>query len=298
MISVTATLAAFDGVAQRRELVGAGLTGKQLAAGVHLGSVIRVRKGWYALPGADPDVIQAVRVGGRLACVSAGRYYGWATPEFPGLHVSLAPNASRLRAPPAPAHRMIGGGTLGLTLHWADRDPNGVLSRLVTSRRETVLHIGYCQSAEYAVAAYDSFLHIDPVGSTDLDVWLAELPDHILDEFESCSALCHSFLESIGRIRLAREGIRGQHQVQIVGVGRVDMVIGGWLIIEWDGLKHHDNGPAHDEDCRRDAVAATLGYVTLRFTYWLVMHRWFLVIAAVRAALAGIRPTGITAMTV
>jgi very-short-patch-repair endonuclease len=289
MIPLARTLAALDGVAQRQELIEAGLTGKQLSAGVQLGSIIRVRQGWYALPGTDPDLIRAIRVGGRLACVSAGKRYGWATSENPALHVCLPRNASRLRTPHSSRQRMRDGAVAGVTLHWGARDPDAVLTRLVTSKRETVLQIAHCQSAELAVAAYDSFLHLDPAGSADLDLWLAELPDYILDTFESCSTLCHSFLESIGRIRLAREGIRGAHQVEIGGVGRVDMVIDGWLVIEWDGLKHHDNGPAHDEDCRRDAVAATLGYSTLRFTYWLVMHRWFVVIAAIRAALAGIR---------
>lgn len=289
MISVTAALAALDGVAQRRELVTAGVNGKQLAAGVHLGRIIRVRKGWYALPGTSSELIRAIRVGGRLACVSAAKRYGWAVREHPGLHVCLKPNASRLRTPHDSSKRMSPPARRDLTLHWAHLEPSDVPARLVTSKRETVLQLAYCQSAELAVAAFDSFLHLDPEGSADLDLWLSELPDHILDEFEACSTLCHSFLESIGRIRLARDGIRGEHQVEVTGVGRVDLVIDGWLVIEWDGLEHHDNGPAHDEDCRRDAVLAHHGYVCLRFTYKLVMHHWYLVIAAIRATLAGIR---------
>jgi very-short-patch-repair endonuclease len=106
----------------------------------------------------------------------------------------------------------------------------------------------------------------------------------------SPSRLCHSFLETMGRVRLSRDGIEGRHQVEIPGVGRVDMLIDGWLIVEWDGLEHHGNALAHDEDCRRDAVAASMGYTTLRFTYSLVMFHWYIVVAAVRAALAGIRP--------
>lgn len=289
MRSVTHRLAHCHGIAQRQELISSGVTGGQLTAAVATGTVIRVRKGWYALPDADPQLVRATRVGGRLACISAADHYGWATPQSPGLHVRLRENAARLRSPDNSQQRMPGHPTAGTVLHWGAPLDLGDHSRLVTSKRETVLQIAHCQSPELAVAAYDSFLHTDPAGSADLDHWLEDLPDHLLRRMESCSRLCHSFLESIGRVRLSREGIHGRHQVPIPGVGRVDMLIDGWLVIEWDGLEHHDNGPAHDEDCRRDAVLASLGYVCLRFTYSLVMHHWYLVIAAIRSALARIR---------
>jgi len=290
MISVTKAFTAHHGVAPRRELLADGVSRAQLASAVHLGQVVRVRQGWYALPGLDPEVIRAVRVGGRLACVSAARHYGWAVGENVGLHVCVATNASQLRSPDDPTKRMPRQGSPSVTLHWSRERTRDATAHMVTSRRETILQLAICQSPELAVAAFDSFIRLDPRRSAELPDWLAELPRHIIDQFESCSALCESFLESIGRIRLAREGIRGEHQVRFAGVGRVDLVIDGWLVIEWDGLEHHDNGPAHDEDCRRDAVLASRGYRTLRFTYSMVMHEWYLVIAAIRAALAGGRP--------
>lgn len=290
MTHVTDVLTTLHGVAQRRELIALGATGRQLSIAVNQGQVFRPRKGWYALPGTPADLIRAVRIGGRLACVSAARHYGWAVRERPGLHVCLAPNAARLRTPLDPRERMSAPAPLGITLHWADRVPTEPFTRLVTSPRETVLQLALCQSAELAVAAFDSFLHLDPAGSTELDRWLLDLPQTTLAQLEDCSALCHSFLESIGRVRLARAGIRGRHQVKIAGVGRVDLLLHGWLVIEWDGLEHHDNTAAHDEDCRRDAELAIRGFRTLRFSYALVMRNWPLVLAAIRAALAGRRP--------
>lgn len=290
MISVTKALSIHEGIAPRRELLADGVSRNQLITAVHLGRVIRIRQGWYALPGLDPELIRAVRVGGSLACASAARYYGWAVGESIGLHICVATHTSKLRSPDDPFERMPPHGSPDVTLHWTHEKVEGTAARLVTSPRETVVQLATCQSPELAVAAFDSFMRLDPRGSEDLPDWLTELPRHILDQFESCSALCASFLESIGRIRLAREGIRGEHQVEIDRVGWVDLVLDGWLIIEWDGLEHHDNGPAHDEDCHRDAVLASLGYRTLRFTYSMVMHEWYLVIAAIRAVLAGGRP--------
>ncbi|MGO4105468.1 DUF559 domain-containing protein [Leifsonia sp. YAF41] len=286
---MTTALNDHHGVAPRRELLAAGVSRNQVTSAVHLGLIVRVRQGWYALPGLDTDVIRAVRVGGRLACVSAARHYGWAVGENVGLHVCVSTHTSKLHSPDEPTERMSAHASPGVTLHW-ENEQRLEAAHPVTSRRDTVLQLATCQSPELAVAAYDSFLHVDPVGSAQLPDWLAELPRHILDQFESCSALCESFLESIGRIRLAGDGIRGEHQVRFAGVGRVDLLVDGWLVIEWDGLEHHDNGPAHDEDCRRDAVLATLGYRTLRFTYSMVMYEWHLVIAAIRATLAGGRP--------
>jgi very-short-patch-repair endonuclease len=287
---VTDVLIAPEGVAQRRELIARGIPGRQLSIAVNQGHAFRPRKGWYALPGTSRELIRAVRVGGRLGCVSAARHFGWAVAERPGLHVCVATNAARLRAPHDKRERMSAPTPEYVTLHWVDGAGSVPECRLVTSRRETVLQLALCQSAELAVAAYDSFLHLDPVGSLDLDLWLQDLPDAVLANLMECNRLCHSFLESIGRIRLAQAGIRGTHQVRIRGVGRVDLVLDGWLVIEWDGLEHHDNSAAHDEDCRRDAVLATLNYRCLRFTYDLVLNHWPLVLAAIQTTLAGKRP--------
>lgn len=266
-----------DGVAETVELRLAGMTRKQIADAVESGALLHIRRGWYALPTADPALVEAIRIGGRLACVSAAEYYGWATPAQHTLHIAVPTNASRLRLP---------DDEDSLHIHWiAEAEAS---ARLVTSPRETLLQLAMCQGPDYAGAAFDSFLQSGAQRAADLEDWLGTLPDHVLRSLASRSQLCESFLESIGRIRLERLGITGVHQVQIIGVGRVDLVIDGWLVIEWDGLTHHDNARAHEEDCRRDAVLTSLGYHVLRFTYELVLHEWHIVIAAIRAALDGV----------
>ena len=57
------------------ELVAAGVTQAELRRRLRDGSIWSVRRNWYAVPGADPAVVAAVRSGGSLTCVSAlGRY--------------------------------------------------------------------------------------------------------------------------------------------------------------------------------------------------------------------------------
>ena len=275
------TLRRLGGVAETRELRARGIRPAQLSPAVACGDVIRVGRGWYAVPDTPDDLMTAVRIGGRLACVSAASYYGWATPERHGVHVCVAENAARLRRPPPES---------GLTdlrddtiVHWGSPVPRSDRARLITSRFETVVQLVGCLDPEHAVAALDSFLHSEPELSAELETWLCSLPTHLLVRLSSRSALCESFLETVGRIRLGYAGIVGAHQVEIAGVGRVDLVIDGRIIIEWDGRQHE---ASHEEDCRRDALLTAMGYHVLRFSYRLVMDEWHIVIAAVRAALA------------
>ena len=193
------TLRRLDGVAETRELRDRGIRPTQLAAAVAAEDVLRVRRGWYALPETPAALLTAVRIGGRLACVSAAAHYGWATPERHAVHVCVAENASRLRRPPD------GGAVADLhveaVVHWGSPIPRRERPRLITSRFETVCHLVACLDPEHAVAALDSFLHTDPGRSTRLEEWLTSLPPHILGALASRSDACESFLETIGRIR-------------------------------------------------------------------------------------------------
>ena len=216
------TLRRLGGVAETRELRARGIRPAQLSAAVACGDVIRVRRGWYAVPDTPDDLVTAVRIGGRLACVSAAAHYGWATPEHHGVHVCVAENAARLRRPPTDPR--LAGLRGGAIVHWGSPVARGDRPRLITSRFETVVQLVGCLDPEHAVAALDSFLHSEPELSAELEQWLSSLPAHLLARLSARSTLCESFLETIGRIRLEHAGIVGAHQVEIAGVGRVDLV--------------------------------------------------------------------------
>ena len=94
---------------------------------------------------------------------------------------------------------------------------------------------------------------------------------------------CESGIESIARYLLQLLGLRVEVQVQIDGVGRVDLLVEGRLIVEIDGRRWH---PDFERDRRRDTSAAIGRYRTLRFTWKQVLYDWPRVQAAVLAALA------------
>lgn len=94
-----------------------------------------------------------------------------------------------------------------------------------------------------------------------------------------------SGLESLLRLRLHILGIRLDCQVVIQGVGKVDFVIAGRLILEADGKENHDGTTKRHKDLVRDAAASRLGYETLRFDYAQIVHDWPTVHAAIVGAL-------------
>ena len=94
-----------------------------------------------------------------------------------------------------------------------------------------------------------------------------------------------SGLESLLRLRLHLLGLRLDRQVDIAGVGRVDFVIAGRLILEADGDENHGADTLRHRDRARDAAASRLGYETLRFDYAQIVHDWPTVQAAIAGAL-------------
>jgi hypothetical protein len=98
-----------------------------------------------------------------------------------------------------------------------------------------------------------------------------------------------SVLESVGRILLLTAGVGSVvSQFFVDGVGWVDHVVGGWLVVEWDGESVHR--AAFHQDRRRDAELSRLGFVVLRFTHKDLVHRRDWVVDVVRETVLRGRP--------
>jgi very-short-patch-repair endonuclease len=92
-----------------------------------------------------------------------------------------------------------------------------------------------------------------------------------------------SLIESVLRLALRQAGLRVDCQVFIDGVGRVDLVVDGWLVIEVDGFAYHSERAQYRADRARANTLVLRGYVLLRFTYEDVMHGLPETVAAVLA---------------
>ena len=114
---------------------------------------------------------------------------------------------------------------------------------------------------------YDvSTLTIPPTGS--------RLP-HLREALSLSSDRARSILETVARLQLIDMGLRPQVGVWIEGVGEVDMIILGFIVIEVDGWAFHSSKEQREKDLKRDRELLRRGYVVLRFTYDDVMNGEF-----------------------
>jgi len=115
---------------------------------------------------------------------------------------------------------------------------------------------------------------------------LSELPRAMRRALAAAGNKSESGGESLLLFDLRQLGFVLRQQVEIVGVGRVDFIIGERLIVEVDGYEFHSERRDFEEDRRRDAVASSLGYRTLRFSHLQVERNDPIVKASILAALA------------
>lgn len=95
---------------------------EEIEIAVTYGSLIRVRKGWYALPSEPEVVLRAWRVGGRVACVSAVAHHQGET-HTGALHVEVAGNTARLRSPTDRRRPLTDRDNV--VVHWARKPSPG-----------------------------------------------------------------------------------------------------------------------------------------------------------------------------
>ncbi|MGL4256406.1 MAG: DUF559 domain-containing protein [Microbacterium sp.] len=121
-----------------------------------------------------------------------------------------------------------------------------------------------CQPPRAAVATLDSALNLGLIDRDALGELFASLPRRYGVLRRLLDSRAESGPESLMRLILRSLGAAIEVQVKIVGVGRVDFVVDGWLIVECDSRAHHADWDAQRRDRRRDQEAAALGYATYR----------------------------------
>jgi very-short-patch-repair endonuclease len=100
------------------------------------------------------------------------------------------------------------------------------------------------------------------------------------------SALSESSGETVARLAFEDAGLCVEQQVVIPGVGRVDLLVEGRVVVEIDGYTYHSDARQFAADRRRDAQLAALGYRVLRFTWLDAIRRPQYLVETVRAVLA------------
>lgn len=233
------------------ELRADGITQRSLANLVAVGTLVRVRRGRYVVFDTPPAMADAARLGGRLDCVSLLALLGAFVHHGSGSHIQISRGASRLPAPDPVSWR-----------HW--RDSEAGESDLCVPIVEALAQACRCQPTRSAIATLDSALHLGLIDDDGLGEVFARLPARFRAIRGLIDGRCESGPETLVRLMLRMLGCTVEVQVEIRGVGRVDFVVDGWLIIECDSEAHHAGWDQQRRDRRRDLAAAALGFTTIR----------------------------------
>lgn len=288
MSSVAEIVTALGGIAQKRQLVRRGARDRDLTLAVRDGSVIRARQGWYATLASDHPRVRAVRVGGRLAGLSAIAAAGGWVLDSRQLHVAVPHNASRLRSQHNRFRRFRVTSPAGVTLHWENVDSLARGDATSVSILDALTTVVRTESLETAVAAIDWARRTSAVAPDDLQLLSRRLPRRLRYVCDWSRERCDSLPESLARTRLMLEGHRVDVQYRISGIGPIDLVIDGRVALEVDGEQFHLHRFSADRD--KDLHITTAGFHAIRPTARMVFYEWPRVLRAIRVALRADAP--------
>jgi len=263
-------LAAHDGVAHLQRFLEAGLARTEVARLRHLGVLVRPRIGWYADPRIPTAGIEAVRVGGVLACVGAAASWGIVVPERTAhrLEVAIEPGTTRLRRSDDAGRRAWAASEHDVRRHWEApaEPPRGWRA----SPLDTILQLAACVEWRWLVAAIDSARCAAQrealIPDADLPRLRALLPEHLRSAVDRSDPRSETSGETMVRLAAEDAGIPFVPNPRLTSGYRVDGLVGGWLPVEIDGLGTHAGRDAVERDRTRDATIAQFGQHPLRFT--------------------------------
>lgn len=264
----------------RADLRAVGMTPRQITAAVRGGRLIRPRQGCYVTVDAPPALIRAVRVGGRLGCLSLLSALGVFVFDDHVLHVHMSRGDGRLRSPTDAAALPPRGARDGVVLHWhplvADATTGcvGVVDALI--------HAVRCQEPRYAIATLDSALDKGAIDEAALADVFAALPRRFQVLRTFVDGRSQAGTETLVRLMLLRLGCRVDLQVWFDDVGFVDLLVDEWLVVECDSKEFHSDWAQQVKDYTRDRVLATRGYTVLRLTAADILYRPDVVVDALR----------------
>lgn len=249
-MDVLSALNLCGGVARRPTLARLGVDDAALRRAVRAG-VMQPERGMYALPTAAPAEVALLRRRQLLTCVSAGPSHGLWVLDTAG--------------PPHVHHRRgevfdgeVPHGGLLFPPH-----PN----RPVVALGDVLIHAARCLPLREALVMVECAVGR---GDMTLDFLRRRLPGRrngkARDVLQWVDRGAESMLETLARTCFRQAGISVEAQVYINGVGQVDLLLEGWLVVELDG-RHHGDWTQVKKDQRRNNRSVVQGYTVLRYYY-------------------------------
>ena len=225
--------------------------------------IVRVKRGWYALPDDDARAAAAA-VGGVLGLLSAARYWDWkvkSEPVRPQVLVERGRNVSCRH---------------GAEVRWArlGREHDGI----ATDRVRTVIDCGRLLPFDEALAVADSALRSQTVTRTELLLAAQRSPRtgrrRSIEVIEAADARAANPFESVLRaIVMQIPDAQFVPQQWIAEIGRPDLVDRQHrVILEADSFEFHSSRDALRRDIERYNAFVIEGWTVLRFGWEHVMR--------------------------
>lgn len=288
MHDVKAMVELLGGMAQKQQLVRVGARDLDLTRAVRSGEVTRARQGWYTtLDDRSPEV-QAVRIGGRLTGLSAIHALGGWVLSPPPLHVSLPPNAARLRSRWNRHRPLIPARSRSVLRHWESPEVASRGTAVSVGLRDALVRVILDEPDEAAIAALDWAIHEKLIEETDLAELAAAVPECRRHVVASVDPNCGSFPESVARTRLLAAGHRVRSQVPLDDGRIIDLLIDERVGLEVDGREFH--ATTFERDSAKSVAIAIAGWIPLRPSASLVLYEWETVMVAITTLLGGSAP--------
>ncbi|WP_458781517.1 type IV toxin-antitoxin system AbiEi family antitoxin domain-containing protein [Arthrobacter sp. D3-16] len=266
MRTVTDALARLNGVAGVDALRQAGVPRRTIEAGVLDGAVHRVARGVYALPDAAPWLIHAGRHHAVPGCVTAA--------YAAGLWVVQRPDKPHLAA-------RHGRPINGCVVH---------RSGLPLTHLDIVCQSLRCLPPLEGLTIAESAAKQGLVQLSDLrGRFPAAREKALLGLVARIRPQSGSIIETMARYLLQEAGLTVELQVNIPGMGHLDLLVDGLLGIETDGYAHHSSRKAYREDRRRWNITVVRGVPTLRVTFEMLVSEPKEFVRMVHQALAACR---------
>ncbi|TLM84105.1 type IV toxin-antitoxin system AbiEi family antitoxin domain-containing protein [Pseudarthrobacter sp. NamE5] len=257
------------GAARTAQLIEAGYSKRQIARLVSHGAT-QPRRGVFLAPGCNPGLAAAIHHNGRLTCASAAGHYGlWI--RNPPTHMHLACNHGH------------GSGFIRHRTVRFDGHPTLPLAGV----EDVALHALGCLKPPASTALATSAIRLHGVPLELLkNVLRGDRSAPVLRALRELDLRAESIVEVDAQHLFRTNGIAFEPQVFLPGIGRVDFLIAGFLIIEIDGHAFHSKRVDMLRDRDRNNSSTVKGFAVLRY---MPEHIWFnqqQVLADVRAALA------------
>jgi very-short-patch-repair endonuclease len=257
------------------ELRSRGETAASISHSISTGARYRVIKGWYATPETPKCGVLAMRMGGRLGCISALALHGAWVPPSSGLHVVFPTAASGRRS----AGREAGPSVVR---HWAARADHTGSAFGVVPLELAVADALTCVPPHLLIAILDSLLFRRLISRNRLEAIVRRGPKRVHHLIAHLEPRSESGIESIVRYLLTVAGIRTKVQVKMLSGDRTDIEVDDWLVIEADGRETHATEEAFTRDRVRVVRLMREGRIVLQFAYATIMYDFDFVLEAVR----------------